>query len=164
MEDLSKFKNRIFIYGILVMLIMEVISLPFLGFNLKFLIGLVLGTAIAIANFNIMTISSLMILQGRNKFLASMSYLIRLLLYGGVFYVSVKMSFAAGIASVCGFMTIKLAIIYIHAIKPGFKKDDLSGKDIKRVKQQILINSPQWITYRGGRKIVTFKRFVEYKR
>lgn len=164
MEDLTKFKQKIFIFGILIMLIMEVISLPIHGFDWKFSIGLILGTAIAVANFNIMTITSAMILGGKSRFLASLSYLIRLLLYGGVFYVSVKLSFPAGIGSVCGFMTLKIAIFIIHAVIPRFEKDDKKTQNLKKVKTQTLIKNPQWIKYGGGRRILTFKRFVKYKR
>ena len=164
MEDLTKFKNKIFIYGILIMLIAEVISLPIHGFDWKFSVGLLLGTAIAIANFNIMTLTSAMILEGKHKALASMSYLIRLLLYGGVFYVSIKLSVPAGIGSICGIMTLKVAIFIIHAVIPHFKKDEIVTRDLKKVKKQTLINYPQWIGYGGGKRILTFKRFVEYKR
>ncbi len=164
MEDLTKFRNKIFIFGVLVMLVAEAISLPFIGLDWKFSVGLLLGTAIAIVNFAIMTKFSVMIVEGKNRFLASMSYLIRLLLYGGVFYMSVKISLAAGIGSVCGFMTLKVAIFIIHGILPYFAKDDNKNKGLKKIKEQTLINSPQWVGYGGGRRIVTFKRFVRYKR
>jgi|GEM_PF-1263519 len=164
MEDLIKFKNKIFISGILIMLIAEVVSIPIIGFNWKFSVGLVLGTAISIANFNIMTISSIMILKGRNKFIASASFIIRLLLYGGVFYVSMRVSYAAGFASVVGFMTLKLAMFFVYGILPFFKKEDKKKDKLRKVKQQTLINDPYKIGYVGGRRIMTYKRFVEYKR
>ena len=164
MDDLGKFKNKIFIYGILIMIVTELISLPIRGFDWKFSVGLILGTAIAIANFNIMTIISVMILQGKSKYLATLSLIIRLLLYGGVFYVSMRLSVSAGIASVCGFMTLKLAIFIIHGIIPFFKKDEIDKGELKKVKGQKLINDPQRIGYAGGRRIITYRKFVEYKR
>lgn len=164
MEDLVRFKNKIVLYGILVMLIMEIISLPFLGFSLKFTIGLLLGTAIAIANLNILAISSVMILNGKNKFFASASYLIRLLLYGGVFYLAMKFSYTAGFASIFGFMTVKIAIIFLHGIMPRFKKEEFDGKGLKKERKQVLIKTPYLITYHKGRKFITYQKFVEYKR
>lgn len=165
MKNLSKFKNQIFLYGIFVMILMEVISLPFLGFNIKYTYGLVLGTAIAIVNFNILTISSSWMLTGKNKFFASLSYLIRLLIYGGVFYIAMKTSYMAGLGSVLGFMTLKVSIFYIHGVKPGISRKKINKEsNLQGTKRNILIKDPYMVRYCGKKTVMTHKNFIEYSK
>lgn len=165
MEDLSKFKNKIFIYGVLVMLIMEVISLPFLGFNLKFLYGLLLGTAISIVNFNIMTFATVRMLKTGKSYLAAVNYIIRLLIYGGVFYVAIKTDNLSGLGCILGFITTKVAIYIVHGFKPGFKwMKSKRGEGISEGKQDIFIGDPYLVVYCRGRAVMTYKKYPDYKK
>lgn len=165
MEDLGKFKNKIFLHGVLVMLAIEVISLPFLGFNLKFLYGLLLGTAISIVNFNIMAFTFSRILSNGNRFMATVGYLIRLIIYGGVFMAALNVSRFAAFGCLAGFVTLKIAIYYLHGFKPGFKWVKLKkGGENKHKKKNILIRDPYKIKYCKGKAIITHKRFIDYKR
>lgn len=123
MGDLTAFKNQIVIYGIIVALIVEVGSLFFLGFDQGFAYGLALGTAISVVNFNIMafTMKRMLAISG-GKLFAFSSYMIRMCIYGFAFYMAMRISFVSGIGSVIGFMTLKVAIYYLHAIKAKFSK------------------------------------------
>jgi hypothetical protein len=161
MEELTKFKNRIFIYSLAIMAIIEMGSLPFQGLDWKFLCGLVLGTAMAIANFNIMTLSSIMLLSGKSligirKVFASANFMIRLVLYGIIFYLSMRLSVVAGVASVCGFMTLRIAIYVIYVIIPFVRKDFAKRHDIISIDKQILTRVPRHMVCAMGRQILTF--------
>lgn len=165
MEDLTKFKNKIFLYGILVMLLMEVISLLFLGFNLKFSYGLLLGTAISIVNFNILAITITRVVTSGKKFLATISYLIRLIIYGTVFLIAIKTSNYAGIGCVLGFLTTKVAIFFIHGLQPGFKwVRKKKGGETAQAKRNILIKDPWRVRYAANKTISTHKRLMNYKK
>lgn len=120
MNDFTAFKNQIFLYSVIVSLIIELISLPILGWDKEFLYGLLLGTAVAIVNFNILAFSFRKVINDRRGSWAFISYLIRLLIYGFAFYTAAKISFVSGMGSVLGFLTIKAAIIFIHGIKAKF--------------------------------------------
>jgi hypothetical protein len=121
-NELIAFKNQIFLYGIGIALIFEVISLPFLGFDRGFAYGLALGTAISIVNFNLLAFTLGKVLENGSKTLAFIGYMVRLCLYGLVFYVSMRVSLWAGAGSVLGFVVLKIAMYYLHGFKAKFSK------------------------------------------
>ena len=123
MSDLTSFKNKIFLHAIIIMGIIEVISLPFLGLDVKFGYGLLLGTCISIVNFNILAITLNRALQNGNKLLVILSYFLRLAIYGFALISAFKVSNQAGLACILGFLTVKLAIYYLHGFKAKFSKD-----------------------------------------
>lgn len=127
MNGLTAFKNEIFKYGIIVAAIVELASLPFLGPDVQFLYGLILGTAISIVNFNLMEITFKRALVSKSSVIAFVGYLIRLVLYGGAFYMAMKVSNISGLASLLGFMTLKAAIYYLH----GFKAKFSTGRKVR---------------------------------
>lgn len=103
--------------------IIEIVSLIFLGWNLKFLYGLVLGTAIAIGNFSLLTLTSGFALKFRRGVIINLlGYIVRLIIYGAIFFYSYKVGTVSGIGTLLGFITLKLALIHEHGIKPGMKK------------------------------------------
>lgn len=114
MNNLSayKYKNQIIQYAIGVFFVCELVSLLFLKFNFHFLYGLLLGTAVAIVNFNALYFVSLLICKtGQNGFMLSFfTSVIRLMIFGIVFYAALKISTLAAFAAVIGFVTIKAGI------------------------------------------------------
>jgi len=48
--------------------------------------------------------------------------MIRLLLYGFAFYMTIRISYLCGFAALLGFMTQKIALYYVLVIKPKFTK------------------------------------------
>ncbi|MBR0599188.1 ATP synthase subunit I [Sinanaerobacter chloroacetimidivorans] len=123
MSELTAFKNQIFFYGIIVAALCELASLPFLGLNRMFSYGLALGTAIAIVNFNIMEFTLKKALAGRGGSMAFIGYILRLLIYGGAFYMSMRVGTISGLGTLLGFLTLKAAIYYLHGFKAKFSKD-----------------------------------------
>ena len=131
MDGLTSFKNKIFLYGIFVAVIVELVSLPFLGLNMQFSYGLALGTAIAILNFNIMAFTLKRALSGRGISISMLGYIIRLLIYGGTFYISMRVSQLSGLGTVLGFLTLKGAIYYLHGFKAKFSEGRKVSPNLK---------------------------------
>lgn len=120
MISLAEFKNKIVQYGIIAALICEVVSLFFLGWNPGFTYGLALGTAISIVNFTMMEVTLRRVLSTGNRWMASLGYLIRLLFYGVAFYSAIKIGIVSAVGVLIGFMTLKVAIFYLHGIKAKY--------------------------------------------
>ena len=113
--------NPLYGYSILAAAIIELGSLLFIGWNPLFAYGLALGTCVAIVNYNLLVWSSKMALaMGRGVGLAMIGYVMRLAIYGGVFFLSYKTGTASGIATLLGYMTVKLGMFYMYGFKPGF--------------------------------------------
>lgn len=123
MDDLTKLKSHILIYSLVIALICEVVSLPILGWDIKFLYGLVLGTAVSIAGFSILVFTSKLTIERGKKSYSFISYMLRLILYGVAFVAAVKVSFPAGIACLIGIFTTKIALLILLGIKPKFDKN-----------------------------------------
>lgn len=129
MEGLTSFKNEIFKYGIAAAAVMELASLPFLGLDAQFLYGLLLGTAIAIVNFNLMAFSFWLALEWRKGAIAFLGFLVRLAVYGAAFYMSVKIGLISGAGTALGFLTLKLALFYLHGFRPKYSKGRIVRED-----------------------------------
>jgi hypothetical protein len=121
-DELTAFKNQIFMHGILLALIFEAGSLFFLGWDRGFAYGLALGTAISIVNFNILAFTLQIVLKNGKRWLTLVSYMIRLSIYGFAFYMAIKISLTAGAGAGLGFITLKVAIYYIHGFRAKFSK------------------------------------------
>lgn len=136
MKDLASFKNQIFKYGIIIAVLCQLISLPFLGLNPQFSYGLALGTAIAIVNFTILEFTLKKAIEDRKGSLAFVGYLIRLAVYGGAFYISMQVSLISGMATLIGFMTLKLAIYYLHGFKAKFSENRKVSPEVQAAYQR----------------------------
>jgi len=122
MNDLTAFKNKIFLYGIIVMVVFEIASLPLIGLDLKYAYGLLLGTFIAIANFNILAFTLKKVLRDGNKSFIFLGYFLRLALYGVAVVTAFKAGNNAGFGSLLGFITVKVSIYYLHGFKTKFSE------------------------------------------
>lgn len=123
-------------YSILTAAIIELGSLPFIGWNPLFAYGLALGTCVAIVNYNLLVLSSKTALDmGRGISLAVVGYIVRLTIYGGVFLLSYKTGTVSGIATLLGYMTIKLSMFYVYGFKPGFASRRYEKAKIKDLDQ-----------------------------
>ena len=123
MNDLTAFKNKIFLYALFVMIIFEIASLPFIGLDIKYTYGLFLGTFIAIANFNILAFTLKKVLSNGNKSFIFLGYFFRLALYGVAVVTAFKISNHTGFGSLLGFITVKISIYYLHGFKAKFSTD-----------------------------------------
>ncbi|MDD2216596.1 MAG: ATP synthase subunit I [Eubacteriales bacterium] len=130
-KELNAFKNQIIKYSVIVALLCEIVSLPFLGWNPRFAYGLTLGTCIAIANFNLLVFASKKALdRGKGAGLAFIGYIFRLFLYGGGFYMSYRLGTDSGLATLFGYLTLKIGMIYLKGFKPKFSESSAKGKNL----------------------------------
>jgi len=122
MNDLTAFNNKIFLYGIVVMVIFEIASLPLIGLDIEYTYGLFLGTFIAIANFSILAFTLKKVLSNGNKSFIFLGYFFRLTLYGVAVVTAFKVSNHAGFGCLLGFITVKISIYYLHGFKAKFSE------------------------------------------
>ncbi|MBK5261877.1 MAG: ATP synthase subunit I [Peptostreptococcaceae bacterium] len=122
MNDLTTFKNKIFLYAIIVMMVFEIVSLPLIGLDIKYAYGLLLGTFIAISNFNILAFTLKKVLSNGNKSFIFLGYFLRLALYGVAVVTAFKVSNQTGFGSLLGFITVKISIYYLHGFKTKFSE------------------------------------------
>ena len=138
-KELNAFKNQIVKYGVIIAILCEIISLPFLGWNPRFAYGLALGTCIAIANFHLLVFASKKVLdRGKGVGLAFIGYILRLFLYGGGFYMSYRLGTDSGLATLLGYLTLKIGMIYLKGFKPKFSESSAKGKKLND------LNNDQW--------------------
>ena len=131
-EEHEKLINPLYGYCILIAVIIELGSLCIIGWVPQFLYGLALGTSVAIINYKLLVLSSKLSLEmGRGIILSIVGYCARLAIYGVAFYVSYKIGTVSGIATLLGYMTIKLAMFYVYGFKSGFKSRDYKGVNIR---------------------------------
>ncbi len=118
MNEAYEFKNEIIKYSLFIALICEVLFIIIKGFDMHFAYGLMLGTAVAIVNFNISYLVIYRFIGNRKSAIINFfGYLIRLSIYGYAFYQSIQIGRLAAIGAVTGFLTIKMSIYYISVIK-----------------------------------------------
>lgn len=131
MSNLTAFKSGIFKYTIIISVICQLASLPFLGLNPQFSYGLALGTAVSIGNFNILEFTSKKVIMDKKASFAFIGYLMRLAIYGGAFYFSMKVGIISGLGCLIGFLSLKLAIYYLHGIKTKFSSNRKVSPEVK---------------------------------
>jgi len=120
-DDLKTFRFQITKYTVIITVIIAVCSVPVLGVDVPFLGGLLAGMLVSIGSFIILFAISAMVLTSGNKWMASFGYLMRLPVYGLVFYIVMKTGgLLAGIACLIGFLTTNFSMIYVHGIKAKF--------------------------------------------
>ena len=118
--DERGFKNQILGYSLIVAGIAWLVSLIFLRIDVQFLYGLALGTFVSFVNLNILIYTSKLVLRKRKPAVASLGLVLRLCIYGAVFYVAFRVSVVAGIGCLMGFLTQKIAIVYIYGVKAKY--------------------------------------------
>lgn len=123
MTNLLDFKNEIVKYTILMAVVAEVISLPLIGFDIRFLGGLVVGTAVTCFNFHLLVLSGQKVVEELRAMPVVGGYFIRLVIYGAVFLVAVKFGLEAASGCAAGFVTLHVAILFLYLVVYGmFKK------------------------------------------
>lgn len=123
MTNLSDFKKEIVKYSIIMALVAEVISLVIIGINLRFVCGLIVGTAVTIFNFHLLVLSGEKVMEEQRAMPVVGGYFVRLVIYGVVFFVATRFGFAAAAGCAAGFITIHAAIMFTYLIVYGlFKK------------------------------------------
>lgn len=147
-EDLRQFKNKIFLYAIITAAISQVISFFVLGLDFKFTYGLVLGTAVAIVNFNILEGTLKTAMSGASAAgIIIVGYVIRLAFYGVSFYICVTTSYPCGAGAAIGYLTVKVAIYYLHGFKAKFSKGRVVREEPKNLETK-----EHWYDYKEDKE------------
>lgn len=116
-------KKITYIYAISAAMLMQLLSLPFLGPDIRFSYGLAFGTVVAIINHRILEkAGEWALIRGRGAGLIVVGYMVRLAIYGGAFLYALQLGTASGIACLLGFMTLKLGFICVYGIRPTIQK------------------------------------------
>jgi hypothetical protein len=135
-NDSRSMVSPLYRYSILTAAIIQLGSLLIIGWNPLFAYGLALGTCISIVNYNLLVFSSKKaLLMGRGLSLAVVGYTVRMAIYGGVFLLSYRTGTASGIATLLGYMTVKLGMFYLYGFKPGFASRKYQGVSLKDLDQ-----------------------------
>ncbi len=120
MDDVGKIKKQVALYGFIVIAVCQTISLFIIGFDLWFTVFLLAGFAAALVNFNILAFFLKKMLDSGNAGFSTISFVIRILIYCGVFFLAIKQGTAPGLACLLGYLASKLPLYYFHAVKPDF--------------------------------------------
>lgn len=118
MSESYELRNETIRYSLLTALIIKAVYVIIAGFNMQFTYGLILGTAVAIVNFNISYfVIKRIVLYKKGAILNFLSYILRISIYGYVFFKAIQISQLSALGIVAGFLTIKISIYYINVIK-----------------------------------------------
>lgn len=114
--NLKEFGKEIIITAICMAALAELISLPVIGPNLPFALGVCAGTATTILCF--LLLMKIGKMAGEKKKGGPMvgGYFVRMLLYGAVFFVCIKWSVPCGFGCLAGFVTLHFGILVLYGI------------------------------------------------
>jgi hypothetical protein len=129
-NDLKSFCGRIFLHCAALAAIAELVSLPVIGRELPFLIGLIGGTLTTMLNFRILVWSAERMLDLHSRGPVIGGYFLRLPIYGVVFFFSLRLGAHCATACVIGFLTLHLSILIIYGLEshlPGARKNPLNS-------------------------------------
>ena len=115
--------RNICLCAVALMVLAAILSVLVLGISISFLLGLFIGTAVALINFALLAKANKMVLDERNPTIAIVGYFVRMLLYGAAFYLCLtRLGKGGGVASVIGFMMLYTSLFVVHGILPSFKR------------------------------------------
>ena len=126
---LKQFRKEILIATICTAALAELISLPVIGPDLPFLLGVCAGTATTILCFLILAkTGSMMEVMKRGGPVVG-GYFVRMLLYGAVFFICIKWNLHCGFGCLAGFIALHFGILILYGIVYRFilkKKNPLN--------------------------------------
>ena len=122
MTSLKEFRNEIIIYAIVMAAVAEVVSLFIIGPSVMFPAGLAVGTAVSIIGFIILVKTGETLMEESKKSPILFGYIVRLFLYGAIFFICIKLSLPCGFGCGIGFVTIHFGIMFLYGIVYKFIK------------------------------------------
>ena len=123
-------KKITYIYVIAVAMLIQLLSLPLLGADLRFSYGLAFGTVVGIVNHQILEKVGDWALSLRwGALLIVLGYLVRLALYGGAFLYALQLGIASGVACFLGFLAMKIGVVIVYGIRPMIQKRRHNGEE-----------------------------------
>ena len=129
MTSLKEFRNEIIIYGLVMAAVAEVVSLFIIGPSVLVAVGLAAGTAVSVIGFIILVRTGETLMEESRKAPILLGYIVRLVLYGAVFFICIKASLPCGFRCGIGFVTIHFGIMFLYGIVYKFirkKKNPLN--------------------------------------
>lgn len=118
--EYSKLQRRIVLGASVLSLLVLLAATIFLDDKLKFAYGIFFGTAISILMFmqtaNALSKATAMTPHRAQKYVAS-RYIIRMLIYGTVLFVSLKADYINVIATLIGFLSVKVSVMTLSFAK-----------------------------------------------
>ena len=121
MDEVSKLKKQVAIYGLAVIAVCEIVSLFIIGFDIGFTVFLLAGFAAALVNFWLLAFFLQKMLDSGNAGFSTISFVIRILIYCAVFFISVKQGHTPSwVGCLIGILAPKVPLYYFNAVKPDF--------------------------------------------
>lgn len=114
--NLKDFRNELILWALIMAAASEGVSLIAIGWDVSFILGLAAGTAVSVTGAVILvnTGSALMKTGRKSPILAG--YLLRLILYGAVFYICIRTGVRCGFGCLAGFVTLHFGILFLYGI------------------------------------------------
>lgn len=116
MDSLRQFKKQIYISAAGLILICEIASIFISGFDFKFAYGLLLGTAISILNFNILSFALENALYKNRKkaeIISAIGYAARMSIYAAALFYTLRVGYSSFFGTIFAFISMKAAIYLV---------------------------------------------------
>ncbi|MDR2157178.1 MAG: hypothetical protein LBO81_05310 [Clostridiales Family XIII bacterium] len=184
---IKNLRNQAVVYGVGIMALCGLISLPVLGVNLLFVGGLIFGTAVSVLNISLLAFFTERSLLFGKPLLATVGLVLRMSLCGAAFVGSVTaLGDMAGFGTAVGFVTVYAAVFWLNGVRPhilriiqffsakadGFPRRSCgdpeyiyenAGCGANGERRYVFVKSFSMTKYRGGRTYVTCRRFRKLK-
>jgi hypothetical protein len=151
------------------MILAELISLPIIGLNYKFLVGLFIGALISIVAVLALSISANAAVSRGKIALVTFGLICRMILYTvGLSFSFIVLGTAAGFATSIGLLTMILGVIIINGADKTNSMEGCVFQDEfytdEGVRKYLLIKKFSMEKSYSGRKYVTHKKFKKLVR
>ena len=122
MGDLKSFKKEILLSALGMAILGEIVSLFVYRPSLWFAAGLAAGTATTIGCFLILTRTGAITEITKKSGVVVLGYFARMLLYGAVFFICIKIKVPCGFGCLVGFVSLHFGILVLYGIVYRFMK------------------------------------------
>ena len=165
--NISKFKKEISLYIIALAIVTEVISFLIIGWNSRFLIGLAIGTAVAIINTILLSSAATKALDSGKGIYVFLTSILRMFIFVGVFVLSLMMSTMSAIGTAISFIFPQISMLLHGVVIPKirrWRKHEEEAQYSTYELSKVLINNPWFEIDHNGRMYKTHHRFRIVKR
>ena len=144
-------------------MIAELISLLVLGPNILFPYGLAIGACVAIVNLSVISVTINQAIERGKKGPVIWGFILRVVLYGGAFWLAVTTSGVSGVGAAIGFLLPRITL-YIRyglllALRRKLKKEPAPVYKAD-TRSNVFIKEPWLVRYsKKGRSYVTHRHY-----
>ena len=114
--NLKAFRNELILWALIMAAAAELASLLIIGWDVPFLLGLAAGTAVSVIGVIILVGTGSALMTTGRKSPIILGYLARLVLYGTVFFICIRISVPCGFGCIAGFVTLHFGIMFLYGI------------------------------------------------